>query len=296
MRIAIVGATGFLGSELKDNLLANTNHKIIAISHSPPNTDNQSDFLVYKQADVRNEKQMAQALKNIEIAFYFIHLMSESSKDFAEQETLAAKTFSQACLKAGVERVIYMSGLGSDKNQLSKHLRSRHRTGEIMRSNLQLVIEFRASMIIGDGSISYDIVRNLVRKLPIITLPKWSESLTQPIAINDVIKYLVASIDTDFKSSQIIEIGGSETMTYKQLYQAYAKYSNKRLILIPAPFIPPWLSGWWLNLFTPKQHAHIGRIMIDSLSTPMVVSDRTATKFFPDIKPVDLNTAFNQAR
>lgn len=188
--------------------------------------------------------------------------------------------------------MIYLGGLGSDNDNLSKHLKSRHKTGEILRQRLPLVIEFRASMVIGSGSISYDIVTNLIHKLPILTLPKWAHTLTQPIGLDDAISYLVASLDLSTKDHQVIEIGGPDKLSYGDLMKRYASWEHKPMLIVNLSLIPVSVAAWWLNLFTPRMHAKVGRVMVESLSNPMVVTNNKARELFPDIHPKVIEDVF----
>lgn len=298
MNIAIVGASGFLGSHLLHHLLVTTDHSVAAISRNATAigiTEQEATRCTLVDADVLDEEQMAEALLGSEIVYYFVHMMGQPNKDFYAQEALAANRFCAAAIAAGVKRVIYMGGLGNDHEQLSEHLLSRHNNGTILRENLPLVIEFRASMIIGRGSISYDIIKNLVHKLPFMTLPRWSISLTQPIALHNALEYLTLAISLPIEHHEIVEIGGPEVVSYKELYKRYANWSGRHPFIIRLPFLPEWLGGWWLNLFTPRGHAKIGRIMVHSLSNTMIVTHDRATILFPDIKLYPLAQAFDEA-
>ena len=299
MTIAIVGASGFLGVQLINRLLHTSEHDIVAIARLPHDYHVAKMYqlrLKVKTATIMDESEMFDALLGVDVAFYFVHLMGQTS-DFYAQEAIAAERFSSACRTANVKRVIYMGGLGNDHENLSEHLLSRHNTGTILRDSLPLVLEFRASMIIGNGSLAYDVIRNLVHKLPIMTLPRWSNSRTQPIALDDALNYLVAGISVRLRHNEIVEIGGSDVVTYKELYRRYAAWSGRYPFIIRLPFLPEWLGGWWLNLFMPRNHAKIGRIMVRSLSNSMVVTHPEITKrLFPEIHPASIETALNATR
>lgn len=299
MVIAIVGASGFLGKNLLNHLLQTTDYSVRAISRHAPGIKFDTRYtsrVSLIEADILDEDQMANALIGVNVAYYFVHMMGQKNKDFYTQETVAANRFSAAVITAGVSRVIYMGGLGNDHDQLSEHLASRHNTGTILRENCPLVLEFRASMIIGEGSISYDIIKHLVHKLPIMTLPRWCITLTQPIALADALDYLTAAATVKLERNQIIEIGGPEVLTYKELYRRYATWIGRHPILIRIPFLPEWLGGWWLNLFTPRGHAKIGRVMVHSMSNAMVVTHDHAQQFFPEIKPRSIEQALEDTK
>lgn len=291
MVIAILGASGFLGQNLSAYLMETTTYKVRAISRHATNLPIKKEYrsrLSTHDADVFDEETITELLSGVDVAYFFIHMMGQKNKDFYTQEALSAHRFSASIIAAGVKRVVFLGGLGDDREQLSQHLLSRHNTGTVLRENLPLVIELRASMIVGNGSISFDIIKNLVHALPIMTLPRWSKTLTQPIALNDALKYLSAAATVPVKHHEIIEIGGPDVMSYKDLYKLYANTIGRHPLIVRLPFLPEWLGGWWLNLFTPRNHAKIGRIMVHSMSNAMVVTHNRAAEIFPDIKPVPI--------
>ena len=298
MSIAIVGATGFLGSHLLNHLLETTSYPIRAISRHatalsvPGNYRDRVDLI---DGDVMDETQMTEALSGADVAYFFVHMMGQANRNFAGQETIAAHRFSAAVIAAGVKRVVYMGGLGNDHEQLSEHLVSRHNVGTILRENLPLVIEFRASMIVGRGSISFDIIKHLVHALPVMTLPRWSKTLTQPIALKDALDYLTLAATVKVAHHEIVEIGGPEALSYRDLYQKYANFTGHHPLLVVLPFLPERVGGWWLNLFTPPGHAKIGRIMVHSMSNAMVVTHDRAKVLFPSVKPMPVIEAFQAA-
>lgn len=292
MNIAILGANGYIGHNLVERLLSETTHSVIAISPSAETMPYKDNRLSKYNVDVFDTVRLHSYLKNCDAVYYLIHMMSQNKIDFAEAESSAAESFCMAATNTNIKRVIYLGGLGNDDEKLSKHLASRHKTGQILRSKLEQVIEFRASMVIGKGSISYDIVTNLIHKLPILTLPKWAKTLTQPIGLNDAISYLIAALDIQTKDNQIVEIGGPDQLSYGELMKRYADWENKKMLIIKLHLIPANIAAWWLNLFTPKTHAKVGRIMVDSLSNPMVVTNNRAMELFPNIHPKNLEDVF----
>jgi uncharacterized protein YbjT (DUF2867 family) len=244
-------------------------------------------------ADVFDGKLLAESLRGAGCAVYLIHMMA-SKGDYYELETKAAETFGKAAQAVNLPRVIYMGGLGSDADKLSRHLQSRHHTGSILKSYVPLVIEFRASMIVGDGSIAYDIMKSLVKNLPVQTMPAWAITKTQPIALQDALQYLASSLTVAATQSEIVEIGGPEPVSYKELVARYAAFKGKKPILIMVPIVPLWLGAWWLNLFTPARHAKVGRQMAESLRNPMIVTNNRAAELFPQIHPEPIEKAFSQ--
>lgn len=292
MKIAILGANGYIGHNLIDRLLSETDHSIVALSPNVESWAQQHERLSKHNVDVFDTEKLQSYIKDCDVAYYLIHMMAQKNIDFAVAESKAAESLCVAANNSNIKRVIYLGGLGSDKEKLSKHLASRHKTGEIFKNELGQVIEFRASMVIGHGSISYDIVTNLIHKLPVLTLPKWAKTKTQPIGLDDALSYLIAALELKTNDSQIVEIGGPEKLSYGDLMKRYAAWKDKKMFIIKFHVIPISIAGWWLNLFTPKTHAKVGRIMVESLSNPMVVTDKRAEELFPDIHPKNLEDVF----
>jgi uncharacterized protein YbjT (DUF2867 family) len=292
MKIAVIGSSGYIGHNLIERLISETNHTVIALSPNAETISFDNERLIKHNVDVFDTEKLNTYLKQCDTAYYLIHMMSQKTLDFAEAETKAAESLCLAASGTNIKRVIYLGGLGNDNEKLSKHLASRHKTGIILKNGLPQVIEFRASMVIGHGSISYDIITNLIHKLPILTLPKWAKTLTQPIGLEDALKYLIAALELKSNENQIIEIGGPEQLSYGDLMRRYAAWRNKKMMIIRFHVIPVNIAAWWLNLFTPKTHAKVGRIMVDSLSNPMVVTNNKAAELFPNIHPKNLEDVF----
>ena len=295
MNIAIIGASGFVGKNLIKYLLENTDYNIFAISHNQNNNfiENKYKERIKKiRANVFNYDDIKNALTDIDVAYYLVHMMASDKNDFYNKEALAADIVGRALQSENVKRIIYMSGLGNDKEKLSLHLSSRHNTGDILRKYNNEVIEFRASMIIGEGSISFEIIKNLINKSPIITLPKWANTKTQPIGIDDVLLYLKESINIKINSSKIIEIGGKDIMSYEDFLKKYAKFRNKKTIIIRIPILPEKIAGLFLNLFTSKEQANVGNCMLGSFRNEMIVTNTRCKELFPDISPKKIEESF----
>ncbi len=295
MRIAIIGASGFIGRNLLFHLLEHTDHHICALAPDP-------DHIIIKQGfrervellhcDIFNYDEMLKNFNGVEVAYFLVHLMGGKG-DFYNKEAEAAEITGRALKDAGVKRVIYLSGLGSDAEKLSQHLASRHNTGNIIARHVPRLIEFRASMVIAKGSISFEIVRNLDRKLPVIIMPRWSSTKTQPIALPDAMAYLTAAIEVPLEKHEVVEIGGPEEMSYVTFVKRYAAFLGRHPMIIRLPFIPEWLAGWWLYLAMPKNLARVGRHMVSSFRNEMVVTNNRASEMFPDIHPRVVEEAFD---
>jgi uncharacterized protein YbjT (DUF2867 family) len=290
--VLITGATGYVGSRLL-KVLETKDYNIRCIARKP-------EYLISKvshrtavvKGDVFEPESLEEALSDIYTAFYFIHSMGAKSS-FEEKDRIAAKNFAEAAEKAGVKRIIYLGGLGNNRKKLSAHLSSRHKTGDILRKGKVQVIELRASVVIGAGSLSFEIIRALVEKLPVMTTPRWVYVDTQPIAISDLLLYLEAAIHLKTNSSKIFEIGCKDIVTYADLMQEYARQRGLKRYIIPVPVLSPGLSSLWLGLVTPV-YARIGRKLIDSLKNPTVITDHSALNVF-DITPVTVSEAMHKA-
>ena len=232
-------------------------------------------------------------MQGVTAAYYLVHLMS-GSKDFEEADRQAAMNFAQAAKKAGVQRIIYLGGLGDDADpELSPHLRSRQEVGKILRDSGVETIEFRASLVIGAGSLSFDLVKSLTDRLPVMLCPRWLTTPTQPIAVDDVLAYLLAAKDLPPGTSRIFEIGCEDVTTYGGMIREYARQKGLRRWLISVPVLTPYLSSLWLALVTPASF-EVGRHLIEGLKNPTVVRDHSALEVFP-IRPMGIREAVAKA-
>ena len=229
------------------------------------------------QGDVLDASSLDQAMHGVHTAYYLVHLMSGST-DFEKEDRQAATNFAGAAKKAGVKRIIYLGGLGDDADpRLSPHLRSRHEVGTILRDSGVEVIEFRASMVVGAGSLSFQLMKSLTDRLPVMLCPRWLTTPTQPIAVDDVLAYLLAAKDLPPGKSRIFEIGGTDVVSYGDLIREYARQKGLRRWLISVPVLTPYLSSLWLALVTPASF-EVGRHLIEGLKNPTVVRDNSAIK------------------
>ena len=225
-------------------------------------------------------------------AYYLVHSMG-SPGQFEEEDRQAAQNFADAARESGIQRIIYLGGLGDGSQALSAHLRSRHEVADILRSSGIPIIEFRASIVIGSGSLSFEMIRALVQRLPVMICPRWVEVKAQPIAVEDVIAYLMAALDLPGEEGAVFEIGGTDQVSYGEIMQEYARQCGLRRWMIPVPVLTPRLSSLWLGLVTPV-YARIGRKLIDSMRHPTLARDTTALAAF-DIKPRGLKEAIERA-
>jgi uncharacterized protein YbjT (DUF2867 family) len=274
--ILVTGSTGFIGKKLLEKL-DETGFKVKAMSRSKyPDTEN----ITYVQADAFDVDSLTAATEGVETAFYLLHSMEGSKKEWAEfanREKQQAQNFLKAATESGVKRIIYLGGLVNESLHLSKHMRSRHDVGKILASGSIPVTELRASVIVGAEGGSYAMLRYLVERLPLMVCPKWVKSQTQPIAVDNVVDYLIGVMKNSETSGKILEIGGPEVMTYEQLMRLYSYILNRNLTVIQIPFLTPRLSSYWIDLVTPVK-ASLARPLVDSLVHDSVVKDKSIDK------------------
>ena len=245
------------------------------------------------KGDCLDPATLPAALAGVDTAYYLVHSMG-SGRRFAALDEAAARNFGQAARAAGVRRIVYLGGLGAaDEAELSEHLRSRQQTGDVLRASGVPVVELRASIVIGSGSLSYEMVRALVERLPVMVCPRWVQVRTQPIAIDDLVAYVLAARDLPPGAEGVYEIGGPDVVSYRDIMLEYARQRGLRRWLIPVPLLTPRLSSLWLGLVTPL-YARVGRKLIESLRNPTVVtSDRARTAFA--VRPRPLREAIARA-
>jgi uncharacterized protein YbjT (DUF2867 family) len=242
--------------------------------------------------DVMDPASLDRAMAGVRTAFYLVHSMG-AARDFAALDRQAARAFAQSALEAGVGRIVYLGGLGDPADDLSDHLRSRHETGEILRAAGVPVIEFRASIVIGSGSLSFEMVRALTERLPVMICPRWVAIQAQPIAIDDVVAYLAEAIDVPASGSHVYEIGGPDVVSYGDIMREYARQRGLRRMLIPVPLLTPHLSSLWLGLVTPL-YARVGRKLISSIRNATIVRHPEALTVF-GVQPRGLTQAISLA-
>lgn len=291
-RVLLAGATGYVGRLLLP-LLEERSIPVRCLARNPDKIKRRRESTEAVRGDVLDAASLDAAMQGVGTAYYLVHLMS-GSKDFEEDDRRAARNFAAAAKRAGVRRIIYLGGLGDDADpKLSPHLRSRHEVGEILRESGAEVIEFRAGMIVGAGSLSYDLLKSLTDRLPVMICPQWLTTPTQPIAVDDVLAYLLAAQELPAAESRIFEIGGTDVVTYSDLIREYARLKHLRRWLIFVPVLTPYLSGLWLALVTPASF-EVGRHLIEGLKNPTVVRDAAALEAF-SIRPMSVHAAIRKA-
>ena len=288
-RILVTGPTGYVGGRLLAALLER-GENVRCLARRPEAVPTRAGLEI-AAGDALDGDAVGRALDGVEVAYYLIHALG-SPDGFERLERSAATIFAEAARDAGVRRIIYLGGLG-DAPDLSPHLASRQEVGRILASTGVETIEFRASIVIGSGSLSFELVRALTERLPVMVTPRWVRTRAQPIAIEDVVAYLVAALDLDARGSEVLEIGGAEVATYGELMHEYARQRGLRRLLVPVPVLTPRLSSLWLGLVTPV-YARVGRKLVESLPHETVVHDPSALERFP-IRPRGYREAIARA-
>jgi len=294
--ILVTGATGYVGGRL----VAAFERQDLPVrclarhpEHLQPRVAPTTEVV---RGDVLDRASLDAALAGVDVAYYLVHSMGAGDA-FEANDRVGAEHFGAAARAAGVRRIVYLGGLGEDGPDLSAHLRSRHEVGAVLRASGVQVVELRASIVIGSGSLSFEMVRALVERLPVMVTPRWVAVRAQPIAIGDLLRYLVAARDLPIEggptANPVFEIGGADQVSYGEIMAEYARQRGLRRLMIPVPVLTPRLSSLWLGLVTPL-YARVGRKLIDSMRHETVVRDDTAARVF-DIRPTGMREAIAAA-
>jgi uncharacterized protein YbjT (DUF2867 family) len=292
--ILVTGATGYIGGRLVPLLLA-AGHHVRCLVRDCNRLEGRSwqNSVEIVEGDVFRPDSLAAALQGIDTAYYLVHSLG-GGPDFHQRDITAASNFGAAARTTGVKRIIYLGGLAEPSSGLSEHLRSRQQSGDSLRLGGVPVTEFRAGVIVGSGSISFEMIRYLTERVPVMICPRWVYTRTQPIGIREVLAYLSQAIEVPGSTGLIIEIGGSQILTYGEMMKIYADVRGLRRWLVPVPFLTPRLSSLWVNLVTPIP-AVIARPLIEGLRNENIVRDPVARRLFPGINPVSYRTSVERA-
>jgi uncharacterized protein YbjT (DUF2867 family) len=293
-RVLVLGATGYVGGRLVPRLLSD-GHEVSCLVRNPRRLDRKTwndDIKIYK-GDVLDISSLTCAISNSEIIYYLIHSMGSSGQDFESLDRSAAHNVAKTAAELNAKRIIYLGGLGNPDGEQSPHLRSRNEVGEILDSYTTPVTIFRAAVIVGSGSLSFELIHHLVNRLPVMICPRWIYSKTQPIGISDVLKYLRAAINEPGSTGKTIDIGGPDIMNYGDMMKAVASELKLKRYLIPVPVLTPRLSSYWVNLVTPIT-ASVANALIESLRYDTVCDNSIASEIF-DIKPMSFKEAVRRA-
>lgn len=292
MKVLLTGSTGYIGRRLKQILLNDENIELKLLVRNKKSVSSLNENTQIIEGDTFNKESLKEALKDVEVAYYLIH--SLSNENYKDLDKISAQNFLDVAAQCGVKRIIYLGGLGVKNENTSEHLLSRIETGEILSSNKNVqIIWFRAGVIIGSGSASFEIIRNLTEKLPIMTTPKWVNTKAQPIAVSDVLSYLHNGLYLNVKENLIVDIG-SEQLSYKNMMLKTAKVLGLKRYLITLPFMSINLSSYWLNLFTPVPFT-VAKALIEGLKSEVIIQNDNAKKYFPNITPISYEQAVKNA-
>lgn len=287
-KILVTGVTGFIGSRLAP-VLVDRGHEVRAMTRRPDSYEGAGTPV---GGDVRDPASLASALDGVDVAYYLVH--SLDSDDFEDRDARAAESFGKAAAEAGVQQLVYLGGLGDEGAELSAHLRSRRAVESLLGAAGVPVTVLRAGIVVGRGGISWELTRQLVKNLPAMVVPRWAATRTQPIAVDDVIGYLVGVADEPRALGRVFEIGGPEPMTYVEMLEVASEVAGGgRVPIIQVPVLTPRLSSYWLALVTDVDTT-TGRNLIDSMRTEVIVTDHSIREIVP-IDPVPYPEAVRRA-
>lgn len=286
--ILVTGATGYIGGRLIPRLVA-AGHSVRALARDPRRIHAALRDLrgpagarvELAAGDVLAAETLDRALQGVDVAYYLVHSMTTASHDgFADRDRAAARNFATAAARAGVQRIIYLGGLGDPAARLSEHLASRHETGDVLRRGPVPVTELRAAIIVGAGSASFEIIRDLAAKLPVMICPRWVRSRCEPIGITQVLDYLIGVLDHPQTMGQTLEIGGGEVLTYEAMMRQCAAEMGRRVRILTIPVLTPRLSAYWLNLVTAVPMS-LAQPLVEGLRNDVVTRDHRIRNFIP---------------
>lgn len=294
--ILVTGASGYVGGRLVPCLLRERHRVRCFVRDAEPlRARPWSEDVEVVVGDALDADTIPRAMEDVDAAYYLIHSLASGEEAFAERDRRAATNFRTAAEEHGVDRLIYLGGMRPKGAQHSKHLQSRLETGDVLRDGPVPVTEFRAAQIAGSGSLSFELVRYLTERVPVLVCPRWVRTPTQPIAIRNVLQYLIAALDQPASAGEIIEIGGADVLTYAEMFRTYATVRGLRRPIVHVPFLTPRLSSYWIGFVTPLSPT-IARPLIEGLDNEVTVDDpETARRLFPDVEPMAYEAAVRLA-
>jgi uncharacterized protein YbjT (DUF2867 family) len=292
--ILVTGATGYIGGRLIPRLLE-MGYRVRCLVRDPARLEGRPWQCAVEivAGDILQPDSLAPAMQGVSAAYYLVHSLAGGS-DFHQRDLTAARNFGTAARVARMERIIFLGGLAEAAPGLSEHLRSRQQTGDVLRAAGVPVTEFRAGVIVGSGSLSFEMIRYLTERVPVMICPRWVYTRTQPIGIREVLEYLATALAVPESSGRIIEIGGAEVVTYGEMMMIYAEVRGLKRWMVPVPILTPRLSSYWVNLVTPIP-AVIARPLIEGLRNESIVHDPSAQQLFPHIQPAGYRGTVEQA-
>jgi uncharacterized protein YbjT (DUF2867 family) len=292
--VLVTGATGYIGGRLVPRLLDDgyTVRVLVRDASRLQGRDWLNQVQIF-EGDVLDRQSFLPALQGVHTAYYLIHSMM-GGEDFHQRDIQAAENFASQARKAGLRRIVYLGGLGDSQAELSQHLRSRQETADTLRKSGVPVTEFRAGIVVGAGSISFEMIRYLAERVPVMISPRWVYTRIQPISIQNVLDYLAGVLDLVGDADHIIEIGGPEVMTYGDMLRGYSEERGLKRWILPVPFLTPRLSSYWVHWVTPIP-ASMARPLIEGLRNEVIVQENTAGQVFPNIRLIPYRQAVRQA-
>lgn len=290
-RVLVTGATGYVASRLIPRLLE-AGWTVRATSRHPDDIAKRHPGVETIPSDLQDESSLANVVGDIDVAYYLVHSMG--SKGFAGMDKKAAENFARAAEAAGVKRIVYLGGLGAHDDRLSQHLESRQEVGRVLAGGTVQVLEFRAAIVIGSGSVAFEMLRHLTERLPVMIAPRWLNTRIQPIGEWDLTSYLMSGATAELEGNRVVEVGGRDALTYKQMILEYAAVRGLKRVIIGVPVLTPRLSSYWVNMVTPV-NSSISQPLIDGLRNEVVVEDDSAKRIWPEIQPVGYRESVEQA-
>ena len=283
----MAGASGFVGRRLCV-ALDQTCHDVVAMTRNPSGYRGAGTPV---RGDIQDSAALTSAMAGCQIAYYLVHSLQEG--DFERRDAAGAAAFGEAAARAGLRRIIYLGGLGDDADDLSAHLRSRREVENRLGAGGVPVTVIRAGIIIGHGGISWELTRQLVERLPVMITPRWVATRTQPIAVDDVVRYLTGVLEAPEAAGRVYEVGGPEVLQYSAMLRRVAAIENRPLLIVPVPLLSPSLSSLWLTLVTDIDPA-TGRALIDSMTNEVIVRDQSIRDLIP-VQPMPYDDAVRVA-
>jgi uncharacterized protein YbjT (DUF2867 family) len=287
MKVLVAGSSGFVGRRLCP-ALEEAGHAVRAMTRRPESYRGAGEAV---HGDVHDAASLSAALAGCDAAYYLVHSLDNA--DFEQRDAAAARAFARATAETGLHRIVYLGGLGDDADDLSAHLRSRREVEELLGSGGVPVTTLRAGIIVGHGGISWEMTRQLVEHLPIMVTPQWVQTRTQPIAVADVVRYLVGVLELPEAAARAFDIGGPDILAYVDMMRRVAAIQGRPLLVVPVPLLSPHLSSLWLSLVTDVD-VQTGRSLIDSMTNEVVVRDDSIRRLIP-FEPMDYDSAILQA-
>ena len=285
MRVVVLGASGVIGRALVPELAAGFDVVAVSRRAQPP-----GGGITWAQADVSDRESLTRILEAGDVVVYLVHSLGRP--DFAEVDRLAAENLARAAESAGARQIVYLGGLGAEETD-SEHLRSRAETASVLARGRVPLTTLRAGMVVGSGSAAFETIRALVDRLPVMVTPRWVSTPTQPVALADVVRYLVGVCGLEAAYGQSYDVGGPEVMSYREMIERIARVRRKRIRILEVPVLTPRLSSWWLHLVTPV-NAAVARPLIDGLRTPTVAGETRIRELVP-FEPTSFDEAVRAA-